>query len=80
MYIHYHEYTSTSVHLKGGKINRFSHQLEKWIYPKAKWISQTNTVRLDKFLSDGKIKFNPKIHKFLPNYSLKSWATQGKRI
>lgn len=75
IYIHYHEYTSTSDHLKGGKFNRFLHQLEKWIYPKAKWISQTNPKRLEKFLSDEHIIYNSKLHKVLPNFPLKRWAT-----
>ncbi len=75
--IHYHEYTSLQEFEKEMRLTKFFHKREKWLYPRAQWLSHTNEFRMQKFLSDVKpiAVINPHI---LPNYPPKSWFRKGE--
>lgn len=77
LFIHYHEYVTEQEYAKGSFVNKFYHQLEQKIYAKAKWISHTNEVRLNKFLKDNSIENNVNKHHIFPNYPSKNWAKQN---
>lgn len=79
VYIHYHEYTTYEEYQKASFIERLFHSLEREIYQKAKWISHTNKVRLNKFLTDEELFFDSKIHRIMPNYPSKKWTIQNKK-
>lgn len=78
VYIHYHEYTSILEYAQSSIVERSFHQLEKYLYSNSVWISHTNTVRLNKFLTDNELKFNSEIHHFLPNYPMAQWGKQNE--
>jgi hypothetical protein len=78
IYIHYHEY-STKKEYSSNRINKFYHSLEVKLYPKVKWISHTNEVRLHKFLVDNEIKYNKEMHKSLPNYPSENWGVKNEK-
>lgn len=75
--IHYHEYTSPTEYKSGMKLVKLFHGFEKWLYPKAGWVSHTNEYRIQHFISDLKpvAIANPHI---LPNYPSKSWYAKPK--
>jgi hypothetical protein len=54
LFIHHHEYYSQGDYCQpSNKTIRFFHRLEnKYLFPKANWISQTNSKRLELFSSD----------------------------
>jgi hypothetical protein len=72
--IHYHEYHSPDEFERPGmRMAKWFYRLEKrWLYPAAKWISQTNAMRLDLFLQD-----NPEVNSSkaveMPNYPPAAW-------
>lgn len=74
IYIHYHEYTSKGEYIKASRVERFFHAKEKYLYPKAKWISHTNEIRLAKFLIDEKLEKDEMLHRIMPNYPARNWA------
>lgn len=79
VFIHYHEYTSPAEYASGMTLVKWFHRLERWLYPRAKWVSHTNQHRMDQFKRDiapGGIQ-NCLL---LPNYPPKSWRRQPRRV
>lgn len=78
VYIHYHEYTSPREYSEGMKLSFHFHQLEKWLYPTAAWISHTNSDRMKKFALDlsGVAIANQQI---LPNFPPRSWHQEPQK-
>ena len=79
VFIHYHEYTSVAEYAAGMKLTKLFHKLEKKSYPYAKWVSHTNSFRMDLFERD---VFPVKVanQHILPNYPPGSWmAAPGKK-
>jgi len=75
--IHYHEYTSPQEYASGMKLTRYFHKKEKKLYPKAEWISHTNSFRMNLFLQDiGVAKLEGA--RIVPNYPPKSWLKQPR--
>lgn len=79
MCIHYHEYTSPKQYREGMWLDKVWHWLEKkYLYSKAKWISQTNEFRCEFFLKD-----NPAVDRGLMNvmrnFPPQSWIQYGRR-
>lgn len=79
VYIHYHEYTTKEEYQKASFVERLFHSLERKIYRKAKWISHTNKVRLNKFLTEEGLFFDLKTHHTMPNYPSKKWTIQNSK-
>lgn len=78
VFIHYHEYTSPLEYKTGMRLNRFFHEKEKWLYPRAVWISHTNEQRLKFFLQDEGIE--GKVPAFvLPNFPNGKWKNKKQR-
>jgi len=77
LFIHYHEYTSPQEYASGMKLTRHFHKKEKKLYPKAEWISHTNSFRMNFFLQDIGVA-NLENTRILPNYPPKSWLKQPK--
>jgi len=75
--VHYHEYTSPAEYNSGMKLVKLFHWFEKWLYPKAGWVSHTNEYRMQHSISDLKpvVITNPHV---LPNYPSKSWYAKPK--
>lgn len=79
LYIHYHEYASTTWYAKGMQLLKWYHKQEQnFLYKKAKSITQTNQDRIDLFLND-----NPMIPKkrvcVLPNFPPINWFNSEKK-
>lgn len=77
--VHYHEYNTLLEYENGMRLVKLMHQMEKKMYPYAfDWISQTNEIRLEKFINDNELE-NVNQSKFhtMPNYPSKYWA-KGK--
>jgi hypothetical protein len=79
LYIHYHEYTTPEEYRTGMKLTNYFHRLEKWLYPKARWVSHTNEYRMARFKQDiHPVSIgNPHI---LPNFPPKSWSSVPKPV
>ena len=75
--IHYHEYTSPQEYQSGMWLTKVFHHREKWLYPRAKWVSHTNENRMKLFETDiAPVKItNPFI---VPNYPPKAWYREAK--
>lgn len=75
--IHYHEYTSKDEYRSGMKLTSFFHKCEKWLLPKAEWVSHTNAQRMEKFKADlAPVQIR---HPFImPNYPPRHWFTDPK--
>ena len=71
---HYHEYTTPEEYSKRMLLSKWMYKLELKMYHLYSWISQTNPVRLAKFIADAKLEAMPK-HVFhdMPNYPPLSW-------
>jgi hypothetical protein len=78
IFIHYHEYTSKEEYENGMILSRFFHKLEKKIYPIARWVSHTNSYRMEMFKKDvfPVVVTNPYL---LPNYPPRNWSRQAKQ-
>jgi hypothetical protein len=76
--VHYHEYTSQAEYGQGMFLNRCFHRREKWLYPKLKWLSHTNSSRLQLFLEDIKPVLSPNTH-CIPNYPPTSWMHETRQ-
>lgn len=76
VFIHYHEYVSKEEISRGMLLNKIFWKLEQWLLLKARWVSQTNTDRLEKFKED----ISPILIQgyLLPNYPPSSWRSQPK--
>lgn len=80
VFVHYHEYVTPEEYKSGMVITKLVHKYEKVRFQKFNWISHTNQVRLDKFLSDQNFN-NIKYYKGLkfqvfPNYPPVGWGKQ----
>jgi hypothetical protein len=75
LYIHHHEYYSPEDYLKSNnKSIRIARKLEsKYLFPRAKWISQTNLKRLELFFRDNPSLDAEKLH-VLANFPPKKWC------
>ncbi len=73
--IHYHEYTSPVEFDKGMKLVRQFHKYEKYLYPKACWVSHINQYRMQQFVADSQPVVINNQH-ILPNYPPKNWFIQ----
>jgi hypothetical protein len=78
IFAHYHEYISPKEYAAGMVINHEAHRLEKYVYPQFKWISHTNSDRMELFRKDNKNIRDEQVH-ILPNYPPLSWAKPGFR-
>ncbi len=78
LFIHYHEYVTPVEYEEGMRLGRWIHGLEKKLYKKAKWISQTNEDRVALFRSD--INSDHPLPLFtLPNYPPCSWLSSSRQ-
>ena len=76
--IHYHEYTSGQEYREGMTLNDHFHQLERWLYPRASWVSHTNEFRMERFRED----ISPIIienAQVIPNYPPLKWQVADKK-
>lgn len=72
--VHYHEYTTPEEYNTRMLLSKYMHKWEKRVYNQFAWISQTNTIRLQKFRDDNDLaKKNDDIFHALPNYPPKAW-------
>lgn len=79
LFIHYHEYSPPQWYKTGMRLVRWYHRLEKkHLFPKATWISQTNSDRLELFFGDFSFTNKNKLH-VLPNYPPSSWAKMSSQ-
>ena len=76
--IHYHEYSSPVEYQQGMRLIRYFHRLEKWLYPKASWVSHTNDMRMERFEKDIAPSTVSNKHIF-PNYPPRSWQRPVKQ-
>jgi hypothetical protein len=73
IFIHFHEYASKQWYQTTMKQVRYFHHFEKkWLFPRATWISQTNSDRLQFFHQDHPYLKKEQLH-VMPNYPPKSW-------
>jgi hypothetical protein len=72
LFVHYHEYESLAEIQNGMFLSRVFHQLEKKIYPKLRWLSQTNQDRMNLFVNDNP-EVNSRSLKIMPNYPPRWW-------
>jgi hypothetical protein len=79
LFIHYHEYTSQEEYQKGMTLTRYFHQLEKWLYPRASWISHTNEFRMARFKKDI-FPVHISSAQILPNYPPQKWHIPSKPL
>jgi hypothetical protein len=78
IFIHYHEYSSPVEYQQGMILIRYFHRLEKWLYPKAAWVSHTNEMRMERFEKD--IAPSLARNKYIfPNYPPRSWQRPVKQ-
>lgn len=78
LFIHYHELFTLEQLSKGRTLHKILNRLErKFLYSKAKWISQTNLSRLGLFLEQYHLQYNSTKHKILPNFPPKKWLLQS---
>ncbi|MCB0704398.1 MAG: hypothetical protein KDC34_03775 [Saprospiraceae bacterium] len=73
VYIHYHEYTSQEEQVNGMVLTRLIHKSEKWLYPRAQWISHTNSRRMQLFLEDEHLVASDLSTRIMPNYPPEAW-------
>ena len=73
VYIHYHEYTTSEEYRQGMKLTRYFHEKEKWLYPRAEWISHTNEFRMSLFKKDT-LTMESRHTYILPNYPSVQWS------
>ena len=79
IFIHYHEYVTPEEYNTGMLTTKFLHKfLEKRNYKKAKWISQTNNFRKEKFCIDNNLTIDSV--KVLPNYPPLSWDKKSEKV
>ena len=78
LFIHYHEYM-TPQEYNIMFLNRNFHKLERKIYPRAKWISHTNRMRMQLFLEDLENPLLENTHIF-PNFPPAKWKRELPNI
>jgi hypothetical protein len=75
--IHYHEYTSPAEYQSGMLLVKYFHRYEKWLYPRAAWVSHTNNFRMTLFKKDV-YPVEIRNAQILPNYPPLSWKSMPK--
>lgn len=76
IFIHNHEYASPEWYATTMRQVSYFHALEKkWLYPHAKWISETNNERLQLFRTDHPYLRVEQLE-IMPNYPPRSWQQQ----
>jgi hypothetical protein len=78
IFIHYHEYVSIPDYNNGMFLAKYFHKLEKKLYSKAAWVSQTNDYRMKLFKGDIASTQIPNSY-ILPNYPPKSWYNEPRK-
>jgi hypothetical protein len=76
--IHYHEYTTPLEYQDGMLLTRYFHQFEKWLYPRACWVSHTNELRMEQFKRDIFPVYIKNVQ-IMPNYPPKRWKVNPKQ-
>lgn len=72
---HYHEYTSTLEYNTRMLLSKWMHAIELNMYPVFSWISQTNPVRMQKFIEDNHLgKLPATVFHIMPNYPPAAWG------
>lgn len=80
LYIHYHELFTHEQLQKGRPLHKFLNLLEnRFLYARAKWISETNSQRMTIFLEQYGLAFDFIKHRILPNYPPKKWIEHPMR-
>ncbi len=80
IFIHNHEYADKGWYRNTMKQVKYFHQLEKkWLYPRAQWISQTNSDRLQFFHQDHP-SLKPEQLKIMPNYPSLLWRADENKL
>lgn len=78
IFIHYHEYSSPVEYQQGMKLIRYFHRMEKWLYPRASWVSHTNEMRMQRFEKDiAPAVVNAK--NIFPNYPPIGWLRPARK-
>lgn len=82
IFIHYHEYVSKQEYKNGMKLARLFHRFEQELYPTARSVSHTNSLRMEKFKKDiAPIALSKDC--IIPNYPPSDWRrdiqTDSKR-
>ena len=74
LFVHYHEYTSPEEYKTGSLLNRWFHRMEISVMHSVRWLSHTNTDRLNLCLKDigGK---SPQQTAVLENHPPSSWIS-----
>lgn len=73
VFIHYHELVTKEELMDGRLLNKYLNIAEEKQYPKASWISNTNTQRTNLFSKQYEIP-DRQILKELPNYPSREWV------
>ena len=75
---HYHEYVTAAEYRHNMRLVTLMHKMETRMYPWAySWISQTNDVRLEKFIKDNELeKTDRAVLHTMPNYPSMFWAKE----
>ena len=78
--VHYHEYSCPQEYEHGMRLVKSMHQTECKMYSSEfDWISQTNEVRLKKFITDNSLEnVDQSVFHTMPNYPSKYWAKEKK--
>lgn len=79
VYLHFHEYKTLEEYKNGGALERYLYRAEKYLIKRCVWLSHTNNVRLQKYLRDVELDFDPTVHHELPNYPSKRWSIQNTK-
>lgn len=75
IFVHYHEIVTLEELKRVGGLVKFLNKYEVKFYESFKWISQTNSDRMNIFVSQYRLEFNPIKFKVLPNYPPRSWIS-----
>jgi len=78
---HYHEYATPKEYSTGMKLTAWQHRIEKSMYKDFYSISQTNEIRLEKFVVDNDLTHLEKTRfRAVPNYPPASWKRYQKPL
>ena len=80
--VHYHEYIKPDEYTDNMKLIKWMHKMESKMYRLAyEWISHTNEIRLEKFISDQSLQdWNAPLFHVMPNYPSKFWGIPKERF
>jgi hypothetical protein len=80
LFMHHHEYHAPADLLRiGMRIARIGHYFERhWLFPRAEWISQTNSERMRLFHSDVPGLTDDQM-RVMPNYPPASWMARARK-